>query len=273
MSGRRRHDGSRLAHLDVAQIAHDAALSDDADPCPGPCNDLWVAAERAAFNELRATAGPAPERPRHRIKPGCCPPHHPQRPTHNIPMSPAAPDWCRPCQEHITATIAGFPAQCEPLTPGPLNTPHGAGNSRPTAGVTTPSPSPAWDQADEIIRWAVNTEDQLRAHIGDHQFGQRPWRTLESATIYLTSRATALLSCPDAVAIGFDALRLARRLEQVTGTDRLIHRLPGTCMLCGRRSLQRKDGDDLVVCRACGASWDWGHYQFLAKSYADAVHA
>lgn len=274
MSSRRRRDGPYTSRLDVAQIAHTAAVADDSDPCPGSCNDIWVAAERVAFNEqARARGEPRPPRPEHQIKPGCCPPPQPEPATHGVPMIPAEPVWCRPCQEHITATIAGFPAQCGPLTPGPLNTPRDTPGGRPSAGVSPPSPSPAWDQADEIIRWAVNAEDQLRAHIGDHQFGQRPWRTLSSAVTYLTGHATALLSCPDAVAIGFDALRLAARLTQVTGSDRLIHRLPGTCMLCERRSLQRKDGDDLVKCRACGASWDWGHYQFLAKTYADAVNA
>ena len=128
---------------------------------------------------------------------------------------------------------------------------------------------PAWDQADEIIRWAVNTEDNLRAHINDLGRGPRPWRTLTAAVWYLTSHTTALLSCPDAVTIGFEALRMARRLTQVTGTDRLIHRLPGACMICDRKSLQREDGKELVKCKACGATWHWDYYQLLAKAYAE----
>jgi len=136
-----------------------------------------------------------------------------------------------------------------------------------------PSPSPAWDQADEIIRWAVNTEDQLRARIGDMGRGPRPWRTLSAAVWFLTAHATPLLSSPDAVSIGFDALRMSRRLEQVTGTDRLIHRLPGACMVCKRKGLQREDGKELVKCRACGATWHWDYYQLLARAFADEVRA
>jgi len=133
--------------------------------------------------------------------------------------------------------------------------------------------SPAWDQADEIIRWAVNTEDQLRARIGDLGRGPRPWRTLSSAVWYLTAHATPLLCGPDSVAIGFEALRMSRRLQLVTGTDRVIHRLPGACMVCDRRSLQRKDGDDLVKCRACGATWFEDYYLFLVRALAERVRA
>lgn len=256
----RRRDATYTAHLDTAQIAHDAAMVDeDAEPCPGDCNLLWIAAERVAFNEhARAKAEHRPPRPHLAV--------------HDVPMIPAAPMWCRPCQDTIYDAIQAFPQQCAPLTPGPLNTPRDTAGGRST-NINPPSPSPAWDQADEIIRWAVNAEDRLRAHIGDAGFGQRPRRTLGAAVTYLTSHGTALLSCPDAHSIGFDALRLSRRLIQVTGTDRLVHRLPGTCMVCKRRSLQRKDGDDLVKCRACGATWDVEYYNFLARASADAVRA
>jgi hypothetical protein len=261
VSSRRQRRDEYTTGYDTAQIAHDAAtIDDDADPCPGECNNVWINAERVAFNETnRAKAEHRPPRP--------------ELAFHDVPMIAAAPMWCRPCQDRITAAIAGFPDQCEPLTPGGLNTPHDQATSRPSTGVNPPSPSPAWDTADEVIRWAVNTEDVLRARIGESGFGQRPWRTLGAAVAYLTGHSTALLSCPDAVAIGFDAIRLGRRLTQVTGTDRLVHRLPGTCMVCDRVSLQRLDGDDLVKCRACGACWAWEQYEFLARAYADGVNA
>lgn len=223
------------------------------EACPGDCNRVWVAAERIAHDEA--------QKPRPRL----------DLVRHDTPMIEAAPTWCRPCQEHITSKIADFPGLCTDLTPGSLNTPRDTQTGSHSA-VNPPSPSPAWDQADEIIRWAVNTEDQLRAHIGDYgRGGQRPWRDLGSAVSYLTLHTTPLLSCPDAVSIGFDALRMHRRLTQVTGSDLLTHRLPGACMVCDRRSLQRKDGDDLVECRACGATWDIEYYGFLARASAEAV--
>jgi uncharacterized C2H2 Zn-finger protein len=44
-------------------------------------------------------------------------------------------------------------------------------------------------------------------------------------------------------------------------------------MVCDRKSLQREDGDELVKCKACGATWYWDYYQLLAKAYADKVRA
>jgi len=188
-------------------------------------------------------------------------------------MVPAAPVWCRECQEHITATIGTFPDLCAGLTPGDLNTGRDVNTGPHTTAIVPPTNSPAWDQADEIIRWAVNTEDQLRARIGDLGRGPRPWRTLSSAVSYLTLHATPLLSCPDAVSIGFEALRMSRRLTKVTGSDKLVHRLPGECLVCDRRSLQREDGKELVKCKACGATWYWDQFEFLAHAHAEARRA
>jgi len=229
--------------------------SDDVDACPGDCNRAWVNAERIAHDEAKS------RRPRVELI------------NHGVPMTPAAPVWCRECQTAITDTIGKFPDLCAGLTPGDLNTGRDVQLGSHSAAVVPPTNSPAWDQADEIIRWAVNTEDALRARIGDLGRGPRPWRTLSSAVWYLTAHATPLLCGPDAVSIGFDVLRMNRRLELVTGTDRLVHRLPGACMVCDRRSLQRTDGDDLVRCRACGATWFEDYYLFLVRALADEVRA
>jgi len=227
----------------------------DPEACPGECNRAWISAEKVAFDEAKS------RRPRLELI------------NHGIPMTPAEPVWCRPCQEHIAEVIAGLPDQCRDLTPGPLNTGRDTNTGTHQVSVIPPTPSPAWDQADEIIRWAVNTEDQLRAHIGDFGRGPRPWRDLGSAVSYLTLHATPLLSCPDAVTIGFDATRLSRHLTQVTGQDRLIHRLPGACLICKQSTLQRKDGDDLVRCRSCGGTWAWEYYEFMAKAmvYGESI--
>jgi len=229
--------------------------SEPVDACPGDCNRAWIAAEKAGFDEGKK------RRPDLSLV------------NHGVPMIPAAPYWCRECQTAITGTISDFPKLCAGLTPGALNTGRDVNTGPHSAAIVPPTNSPAWDQADEIIRWAVCAEDDLRARIGDPGRGPRPWRDLGSAVWYLTAHATPLLSCPDAVAIGFDVLRMNRRLVQVTGSDRLVHRLPGACMVCKRKSLQREDGKELVKCRACGATWHWDYFQFLVKAMADEVRA
>jgi ribosomal protein L37AE/L43A len=229
--------------------------SEPIDACPGDCNRAWVNAERVGFEEAKS------RRPRLDLV------------NHGVPMIEAAPVWCRECQEQIVDAINGFPAQCKDLTPGFLNISKDAATGPHSTAVIPPSPSPAWDTADEIIRWAVCAEDDLRARIGDPGRGPRPWRTLGSAVFYLVAHATPLLSSPDAVSIGFEALRMSKRLTKVTGSDRLVHRLPGECLVCDRKSLQREDGNELVKCKACGATWYWGQYEFLAKAHADKVRA
>ena len=35
--------------------------------------------------------------------------------------------------------------------------------------------------------------------------------------------------------------------------------------------MRRKDGEELVKCRSCGATWDWEHFQMLCRTYAETV--
>lgn len=240
-------------------------------PCPGPCNREFRAAEQNAETEYHLA-------------------HVEQRDpdpavmNHDVVFHPARPAWCvddvhverdqvivdrRGCTGRVAADLAAIPDLAGNLAPGALNTPrditgrHGSKASQPTA-------SPGWDEADELIRWAITLEDQLRERLGHETRGEH-WRTLGDAIRYLTAYSTPLLTGPAAVPVGFKIMRVRRQLEQGTGQDRLVHRLPGLCMVCDRKSLQRKDGQELVKCRACGATWDWDHYQQLSKAYADDV--
>lgn len=171
-----------------------------------------------------------------------------------------------------------------------------------------PSPSPGWDTADELIRWLVDLEDWLRALVGDDIVPGRVravlrvrehhlppgasgpvgpangypvvmtdptanHRTLSAALGYLAGHEVALLASPDAERIGHDILTQHRRLQHLAGLDRLVHRIPEPCPLCNRKGLRRADGDELVKCRSCRATWDWDHFQMLCRTYADDVKA
>lgn len=244
-------------------------------PCPGSCNREFRKAEET-------------------------------NPRHDVVMHPGRPVWCRSCADRITGDLAAIRDLAANLAPGALNTPRdiraddrGMGSS--SGMVHPPTNSPAWDEADELIRWALTLEDELRGRLGQPRADERlvlhakvrvwrppllhpvwegrtvpvtsapPQRTLAAAIRYLTAYATALLSGDDAETIGRQVMRRKRQLEEGTGADRLVHRLPGLCMVCDRKGLQRQDGGELVKCRHCGATWAWEHYERLSKAYADDV--
>ena len=187
-----------------------------------------------------------------------CPGRHPG-------MVPGQPVWCRGCATRIGADLDRLPDLAAGLPPGRLNAPQDV-TGRRSQGDAAPSPSPAWDTLDALLRDVGHLEDVLRLHLG-HSVPRR--HTLTDACGYLTANLSALLSSPWAAKHGRVVTRWARTLTQVTGTDRLTHHLPGECMVCERRGrLHRRDGDELVKCGACGATWAWDHYDRLVKGLA-----
>lgn len=259
---------------------------DPEDPCPGPCNREFRAAEQLAQEET-ARASAAAELDKD--DPDAVP--DPTIVNHDVAMHPGRPVWCvdvthvsndqvivdhHGCTENIIRDLRAIPDLAATLAPGVLNTPRdvkaddrGMGSS---GMVHPPTNSPAWDTADELIRWALSLEGMVRARLGQAPTSAQKWHTLNDATRYLLAHPTALLADPrTAEAIGKGIRGRKRGLEQNTGRDRLIHRLPGTCMVCDRKGLQRHDGGDLVKCRHCGAVWAWESYERLSKAYADDV--
>ena len=248
-------------HGDRAPVTDLKVPSSD-DPCPGPCNREFRAAE------LEHGEG-----------------------NHDVVFHPGRPVWCvdvthvegrhvvvdhHGCTENILRDLRAIPDLAANLTPGTLNTPRdiraddrGMGSS---GMVHPPTNSPAWDTADELIRWALSLEGLVRARLGHEPTSHQKWHTLNDAIRYLLTYPTALLADPaTAERVGRSIRSKKRALEQNTGRDRLIHRLPGTCMACDRKGLQRADGGELVQCRHCGASWAWDAYERLSKAYADDV--
>lgn len=232
------------------------------DPCPGPCNREFRAAETEHGNGK-----------------------------HDVPMHPGRPVWCidvthvqnnqvivdhHGCTQNILRDLRALPDLAANLAPGNLNTPQDIKADDRGMGSTTlvhpPTNSPAWDTADELIRWALSLEGYLRGRLGQPAKSRQQWHTLNDAIAYLLAHPTALLADPTtAETIGKGIRGRKRSLEQNTGHDRLIHRLPGTCMVCDRKGLQRADGGELVKCRHCRAVWAWDSYERLSKAYADDV--
>lgn len=185
--------------------------------------------------------------------------------------------WCRPCQDLIVDAIGRLPELCARLSPGRIARPTGDTDENRRATVTgSPSLSPAWDEIDAVIRFAVDAEDRLRAHLGHSNRSRVRHRVLTDAVTYLTAQSTAWLCTPWAAEDGRATLVLARRVEVAAGADRLVHRLAAPCPACEMRglvetSLIRDDGADHVSCRICGSSWPEAEYRRLTLVLASAV--
>jgi hypothetical protein len=217
---------------------------------------------------------PAPDNP--------CPAH---------PTQDGAPVWCRPCGDRITHALDAIPGLAAELALrgvadlGRLAASGEAGRTTRSKVAGSPSGSPAWDAADELIEWAHTVEDQLRAHLGHSTavravvYASGPVRVLSlgASVRYLRQWVSALLAAPFAETAGRDALDLARRAERAAGFDRLVHHLPVPCPTCDTRALTREDGADQVECRACGRVWTEDDYRrlvlVLASDYQDVAGA
>lgn len=203
-----------------------------------------------------------------------------------------APVWCHPCGDRIRQAITALPTLAGELAlrgisdAGKLAATGEAGRATHAKVTGSPSGSPAWDAADEIIEWARATEDALRSHL-NHSRAVRAVRLHGSSVVrilnlggsidYLRAWVSALLAAPFAEAAGREALELARRAERAAGFDRLVHRLPAPCPSCDALTLTREDGSDQVECRACGRVWPEDDYRRLvlvvAQDYRDVAGA
>lgn len=266
------------------------------EPCPGRCNRDFRAAENAALDaHAAALAHHNAHDDTQPCDPECRP--DPNLIRHDVPFHPGRPYWCvdvehvdprthtviidhHGCTTLIRDNLTNLLDLATGLAPGRLNTGATINDHIRVTRAAPPSPSPAWDEADDLIRWAVQLEDEIRDELGHPQavavHAVRDGRThelrhLAPALAYLGAHVTALLSRDDAVTIGRQIMAWHRRLEHRVGRDRLIHRLPGVCHLCGRKGLQRADGGELVKCRHCGAAWAWEQHELLAKIYAGEV--
>lgn len=260
-----------MAKRDALMESIDRAAS----ACPGQCNFAWRQAKKRAAEAIAKGGRPRP---------------------HDLQPVPGAPVWCRNCQTTIVdavSTLPGLAADLAAMPGGQLLAAETQGRFATRAG--SPSGSPAWDAADEIVRWACDREAELRDHLGHRHPPQPPVRVhlvdaagldpdlvgpvlhdparrrrLVDAVAYLRTWSTAWLSTDYAVQDGRQALQLARRGQHTTGQDRLVHHLPLPCLRCDAKALRREDGSETCYCKNCDARWTEGDYQRLAHAYAES---
>jgi hypothetical protein len=202
-----------------------------------------------------------------------------------------APVWCHPCGDRIRTALDALPGLAGELAlrgisdAGRLAATGEAGRATHAKVTGSPSGSPAWEAADEIIEWAVGVEDQLRAHLQHARVVRATVAAsaavrvnyLDRSVSYLMQWISALLAAPFALDAGRQALELARRAERAAGLDRLVHHLPVPCPSCDTRALTREDGAEQVDCQACGRVWLEDEYRrltlILASDYRDVAGA
>lgn len=133
-----------------------------------------------------------------------------------------------------------------------------------------PSPSPAWDTAEEVVQWAYLTAkwcaDDNR-HAGPFRYRPDgvPARNLTQLIRYITANL-AWYATDDPKVIYDEATGWQTSLKRLTGLDRLTHRIKTPCPSCDQRTLVREDGDGHVECRNrdCGRIWREGEFDWMA---------
>lgn len=208
-------------------------------PCPGPCNRDW----------------------RHALDDG--------RLARNLKAPvPGMPTWCRDCADLVARALRGLRHMYELLVAGAPLAPV-ATAERHGSGHAAPSPSPALDQADEILQTLATIERYLRAHLG-HATAGHDGLGFDG---YLLAHITALLCSPRAAEAGTRILRLHRATQRRIGMDRFVARLDAPCPACDLRGLARDDGSEMIQCRCCNACWSWEDYERLCHILAEDLTA
>jgi Zn ribbon nucleic-acid-binding protein len=165
------------------------------------------------------------------------------------------------------------------------------GTPKTTAARTTralsPSPAPAIDDADQLVRWLNDWDDHWRTRL-NHPAAQPPpgsWASLKASSSYLHAHLGLILrhdipqlgdnllelTTPLPVLFGEELLATHLQLLKRTSRDRLIHRLNAPCPSCDMRALYREDGADGVDCGACERHWTEVEYQRLVYVLAEEL--
>lgn len=191
---------------------------------------------------------------------------------HCYGCQPDVGHYCQKCADQFRDSLRSIPQLVTQVAQQPrLITKQSTGDtSRRSTKVDQQSPSPAWDLADEIIQWAQAWAWVVAGRPGYDPVrvdnAGIPVREISACITHISNRLTQALTESYHMDIWDETTEYARRLELVTGLDRLTHRLKEPCPSCGLRTLTREDGADHVRCanRTCGRTWTEGEYDNLA---------
>ncbi|MGZ6852487.1 MAG: hypothetical protein ACXVGC_00230 [Mycobacteriaceae bacterium] len=191
-----------------------------------------------------------------------------------MPTPAAVGELCQHCLDRTRSALRAIPelaVHAASRSDGHLSPQHTETDStRHGTHAHAPSPSAAWDTAEEVIQWAYLT---ARACADDqHHRGPFRYRSDGVPARNLTQLITYIVNHLDwyatdiPVEIHDEATTWRRSLTRLTGMDRLTHRIKTPCPTCNQRTLIREDGSDRVECRNrdCGRIWREGEFDWMA---------
>lgn len=239
------------------------------DACVGPCNNrarrVWAAYDRAWQQWDQADHGTRGEPPK---EPG-------------VPIGYGRP-WCAAC----TTMIRAYLANLDDLMSLRLTMADGYQAPAPTgervrSSREQPSPSPAQDDLDALVRWLREQENAYRESQG---WGSAPYRGVDAPALtgglwWLGKQLDRMLQV-EAVSetFGKGVLFWHRVLQAKTSTKPPLSLKPLPCPHCQRRSLYRHAADESVRCRSsttvvCGAIMTLKEYTEYAEEADQQVIA
>jgi hypothetical protein len=179
--------------------------------------------------------------------------------------------WCTRCTAMIRRCLADLDelAALRAMMADGYQAPSGQQGDRVKSSREEPSPSPAQDDLDEMVRWLRGQEHAYRV---SQDWPAAPYRGVNAPA--LTSTLSWLGSHLDAILrveamseeFGKGVLARHRAMQAKTSTKPPLTHKPLPCPRCGRRSLFRHD-DETVRCRG-SETVDCGKIM-TAKEYSE----
>lgn len=180
---------------------------------------------------------------------------------------PGAPVWCAACADLIGEQLAALNGLVTALEREVEGQSGALGGGDPVSGTrSTPSPSAAVDDIDEITRRLEYWEDAHREHAGQPFRPARPYeRRVPSAVAYLLEHLAAVLAAPYAEEFGRDINRAHARARRRTAQDTARTRKPIPCPSCDLLALEHDAGAKYIDCRSCGRLLTFTEYETWAR--------
>lgn len=215
--------------------------------CVGSCNSRYrraVAVYQAAVDEHAAAVA--------RLAPGETPPDPPQPP--QVQPVDGAPVWCARCAAVIRRELAELDELAAALAALPPGIRPVAGHRPDKVSVSSPhppSPSPAADNLDALIRWLQSYEDAWREANGWESAPQRgKLSTATTACInWLRMHLDGVLATEDLAGdFGAGVRFWHRSLRAASHTESYARHVNQSCPKCRRYTLYEHVGEDFIRC-------------------------